>query len=93
MKRYTLYLKYGKYFAASIKPPQAEVCKAIKSFYVPEPYLLNAAAYARVYSALVKLGYTKPDFTIARIAPNRYRVDVIGEYFGVFDTSKNTFVD
>lgn len=91
MKRYTLYLKYGKYFAASVKPPQAEVCMVIKSFYVPAPYFLNAAAYAHVYSALVKLGYDKPDFTIDRIGPNRYRVDVLGEYFGVFDTHKKDF--
>lgn len=65
----------------------------IKNFQVPPPYFLCACAYKGIYKALEQLGYKDPEFSVERIAENRYSVILDNKYFGVYDTTRKTFVD
>lgn len=94
-KEYTLYLKNDAYFccASDRKPSQYEICKKIKTFQVDAPFCINAGSYRLIYAALINLGFIEPKFTHEKIAECRYRVIIDNEYFGMFDTQRNTFVD
>lgn len=48
---------------------------------------------AAIIKALQQLGYENPNPIITPINLNRHRVELNGEYFGIWDTHKNTFVD
>ena len=65
----------------------------IKNFQVPAPYFLCACAYKEIYKALEQLGYKDPEFSVERVAENRYSVTFDNTYFGVYDTQRKTFVD
>ena len=65
----------------------------IKNFQVPAPYFLCACAYKGIYKALEQLGYKDPEFSVERVAENRYSVTLDNTYFGVYDTQRKTFVD
>lgn len=96
MKKYTLYRRQEQHLAvpADVIPPQAEICEKVKTFSVEAPYMLNAAAYAQIYNGLLQLGYKNPSFTMQRLSPQRYRVDIDGtDISGVWDTHRKTFVD
>lgn len=96
MKKYVLYRRPEQYFAApaGMIPPQEGIYEKVKTFTVDEPYMLNAAAYAQIHEALLKLGYVNPTFTMRRISPQRYRVDVASDGIsGIWDTHRKTFVD
>ena len=45
-----------------------------------------------IRTALKKLGYNG-NAHITEIAPCRYRVSMGGEYFGIWDSERKTFVD
>ena len=47
----------------------------------------------KVEQALSVLGVGWNALKVISLGLNRYRVDVDGKYFGVYDTLKNTFVD
>lgn len=96
MKKYILYKRPEQYFAApvGIEPPQPEICERVKTFTVEAPYMLNAAAYAQIYTGLIKLGYQDPVFTMRRLSPQRYMVSQFdGAVTGIWDTHRKTFVD
>lgn len=48
---------------------------------------------AEILKALQQLGYQNPDPIITPISINRHRVELNGEYLGIWDTQKKTFVD
>ena len=59
----------------------------------------ETCAYALVNSALNALGYKRYGFKLKRLCDTRYEVHMIQEkitdcgYFGIYDTSKKTFID
>ncbi|MEG2383367.1 MAG: hypothetical protein RSB39_07230 [Oscillospiraceae bacterium] len=48
---------------------------------------------AAILKALQQLGYKNPKPIITQISINRHSVEMGGEYFGIWDALKNTFVD
>lgn len=46
-----------------------------------------------VKNAIAQFGYTTDSIRVASGVCGCYRVDLDGEYFGILDTDKNTFVD
>lgn len=50
-------------------------------------------AYEEVYAALIALGYKNPRPSLKRIDNARCTVKLDGEYFGIYDLIRKTFVD
>jgi len=47
----------------------------------------------KIRDALKALGYPSPKFIAAAIGLGRYEVQLDGEYFGVWDSDRQTFAD
>lgn len=47
----------------------------------------------KIRSALTSLGYTHGKVIVKLISFNRYEVTLNAEYFGIYDTVKNNWVD
>ena len=46
----------------------------------------------QIKRALEQLGYKRPKFKVEQITENRYSVILDNKYFGVYDTTRKTFV-
>lgn len=53
----------------------------------------NAEKKTAIREALRSLGYTNAQFWAVASSPDRAELYVNGEYFGVFDYTRKTFVD
>lgn len=52
--------------------------------------------YTEIHEALKELGFNKKEFDrveIKSIDENRHKVYIYGDYFGVWDSHRKTFVD
>ena len=54
---------------------------------------MQSEKFFQIKRALEQLGYKDPEFSVERIAENRYSVILDNKYFGVYDTTRKTFVD
>lgn len=54
---------------------------------------MQSKKFFQIKRATEQLGYKHPKFKVERITENRYSVILDNKYFGVYDTTRKTFVD